>query len=145
MVLLKNKPGQLSACVDSNVYISAIAFGGKPLKVLERALNREFLLVTGDNILVEVRRNLLGKLSLDKERVDFFLSDVSVVSSVFVPSGTVNATANDGDNLVLEVALMGGADVLVTGDKKHLLPLKEFQGIVIEPPSAFLSRLDAIK
>jgi predicted nucleic acid-binding protein len=40
---------------------------------------------------------------------------------------------------------MGGADVLVTGDKKHLLPLKEFQGIVIEPPSAFLSRLDAMK
>jgi putative PIN family toxin of toxin-antitoxin system len=136
---------QLSACIDSNVYISAIAFGGKPLKVLERALNREFLLVTGDNILAEVRRNLLGKLDLEKERVELFLSDISTVSSVFVPSGSLNTTSNEGDNLVLEVALMGGADVLVTGDKKHLLPLGEFQGIVIEPPSAFLSRLDAIK
>ena len=56
---------------------------------------------------------------------------------------TINETANEGDNLVLEVALMGGADVLVTGDKKHLLPLKNFQGIIIEPPSVFLTRLDA--
>ncbi len=142
---LRNRPGQLSAGIDSNVYISAIAFGGKPLKVLERALNREFLLITGDNILAEVRHNLLGKLDLEKDRVDWLLSDISTVSSVFVPGGSINATTNVGDNLVLEVAMMGGADVLVTGDKKHLLPLKEFQGITIEPPSAFLSRLDAIK
>jgi len=45
---LKNKSsGQLSACVDANVYISAIAFGGKPLKIIERALSREFLLISG--------------------------------------------------------------------------------------------------
>lgn len=131
--------------MDANVYISAVAFGGKPLKVIERALSREFLLISGANILREVRRNLLGKLGLEKPRVDWFLDDISAVSSVFVPSGTVNETANEGDNLVLEVALMGGADVLVTGDKKHLLPLENFQGVVIEPPSAFLARLDAAR
>ncbi len=146
MARLKNRPGgQLSACVDANVYISAIAFGGKPLKVIERALSREFLLISGANILHEVRRNLLGKLDLEKARVDRFLDDISAVSSVFVPGGMIHATANEGDNLVLEVALMGGADVLVTGDKKHLLPLGNFQGIVIEPPSAFLARLDAAR
>ena len=142
---MKNRPSQLSACIDANVYISAIAFGGKLLRVMERALSREFLLISGTNILHEVRRNLLGKLALEKARVDRFLDDVSAVSSVFVPSGSINATANEGDNLVLEVALMGGADILVTGDKKHLLPLGTFQGITIEPPSAFLARLDATK
>jgi putative PIN family toxin of toxin-antitoxin system len=144
VVLLKTK-SQISACIDANVFISAIAFGGKPLKVFERALNRDFLLITGGNILNEVRRNLIGKLGLKKERVDQFLADVSLVSSVFAPSGAIDVTVNEGDNLVLEVALMGGADVLVTGDKKHLLPLKIYQGIVIEPPSAFLARLDAAK
>jgi len=53
---------EITACLDSNVYISGIAFGGKPLKILERALGRDFFLVTGPNILQEVRRNLLGKL-----------------------------------------------------------------------------------
>jgi putative PIN family toxin of toxin-antitoxin system len=131
---LKNRGDKLSACIDANVYISAIAFGGKPLRVVERALSREFLLVTGANILHEVRRNLLGKLELDRNRVEWFLADISEVSSVFVPGGSINVTKNAGDNLALEVALMAGADVLVTGDKKHLLPLKTFEGIVIEPP-----------
>lgn len=143
---MKNRSGgQLSACVDANVYVSAIAFGGKPLKVIGRALSREFLLIGGTNILQEIRRNLLGKLDLEKTRVDRFLDDISAISSVFVLSGTIQATANEGDNLVLEVALIGGADILVTGDKKHLLPLGNFQGVVIEPPSAFLERLDAVR
>lgn len=146
MGLLKSSPDtQLSACIDSNIYISAVAFGGKPLKIIERALNREFLLICGANILQEVRKNLLGKLDLEKNRIDRFLDDISAISSVFVPSGTINETTNQGDNLVLEVALMGGADVLVTGDKKHLLPLSSFQGIIIESPSAFLTRLDATR
>ena len=133
---------KITACIDANVYISGIAFGGKPLKVLERALNRDFLLVTGPNILAEVEKNLLGKLGLNKTRVERFLADIAEVSSVFVPRGDVSYIEHTKDNLVLELALVGDCDVLVTGDKKHLLPLGNFRGILIEPPSAFLARLD---
>jgi putative PIN family toxin of toxin-antitoxin system len=131
----------ITACLDANVYISGIAFGGKPLKILELALNREFHLVTGPNILQEVRRNLLGKLGLQSKRVDQFLIDISEVSSSFVPSGEIEYIEHKADNLVLELALVGGCDILVTGDKKHLLPLGSFRGIQIEPPSKFLERL----
>lgn len=131
----------ITVCIDANIYISGIAFGGKPLKILELALNREFHLVTGPNILQEVRRNLLGKLELKPQRVDQFLSDISDVASVFVPQGEVQYIEHKADNLVLELALIGGCDVLVTGDKKHLLPLGSFRGIQIEPPSKFLDRL----
>lgn len=136
---------QITVCLDANIYISAIAFGGKPLKIVERALNREFFLVTSPHIFQEVRRNLLGKLGLDKSRVDQFLADISEISSVFVPTGKIRFIKHVGDNLVLELALTGGCDVLVTGDKKHLLPLKVLQGVVIEPPSVFLSRLDSLR
>lgn len=136
---------KITACLDANIYISAVAFGGKPLKILERALNREFLLVTGPNILQEVQRNLLGKLGLKKARVERLLWDISEVSSVFVPSGTPRFIDYSKDNLVIEVALMGGSNILVTGDKKHLLPLKSIEEMIIEPPSAFLQRLDLIK
>jgi putative PIN family toxin of toxin-antitoxin system len=140
---LKNR--QISACIDANVFISGVAFGGKPLKIIERALNREFLLITGTNILQEVQRNLLKKLEIQEDRVERFIADISEIASVFVPNGNLNITVNHGDNLVLEVAMMGGADVLVTGDKRHLLPLQTHEGIIIEPPSAFLSRLDRLK
>ena len=136
---------KLTACLDANVYISGIAFGGKPLEILERAFNRDFLLVTGPNILQEVRRNLLNKLQIRPSRIDLFIADISDNSSIFVPSGQITFIGHKADNLVLELALMSGCDVLVTGDKKHLLPLKKFQGIIIEPPSHFLRRLDAQK
>jgi predicted nucleic acid-binding protein len=43
--------------------------------------------------------------------------------------------------MVLECALAGEADYLVTGDKKHLLPLRQFRGIRIISPAEFLKRL----
>lgn len=134
------KTETFSVCIDANVYISGIAFGGNPLKVLQRALNRDFFLITSPQILEEVQRNLLGKLELPKERVERFLDDIATVSSIFVPMGKIKLIQHHGDSLVLETAIMGGATLLVTGDRKHLLPLGTFQGITIEPPSKFLAR-----
>ena len=136
---------KLTVCLDANVYISGIAFGGKPLKILQRALDREFHLVTGPNILEEVERNLLTKLGLKRSRIEQFLVDIANVSSVFVPSGDVIYIKHAKDNLVLELAIVGVCDILVTGDKKHLLPLGNFRGVIIESPSAFLSRLESVK
>ena len=99
----------------------------------------------GPNIVAEVRRNLVGKLGLKKERVDAVLNDVMEVSSVYVPAGNLHVVESEGDNLVLELAEIGGCDVLVTGDRRHLLPLSSFRNIVIEPPSKFVIRLDALK
>ncbi|MGK5083179.1 hypothetical protein WDW37_07715 [Bdellovibrionota bacterium FG-1] len=74
---------KLTVCLDANSYISGIGFGGKPLQILERALNRDFVTVTSPQILDEVRRNLLGKLARNKKRVDRFLEDMTEVSSFF--------------------------------------------------------------
>ena len=134
----------LSACIDANVYISAIAFGGKPAKVIELALLRKFDLVVSGQILHEVRRNLINKLDFSESEVNRLLRDIIDISSVYEPKGLVSYIAHVQDNLVLETALLGGVDVLVTGDKKDLLPLKTFKGIVIEPPSAFLIRLESL-
>jgi uncharacterized protein len=140
---LSRKP-YLAACLDSNVFISGIAFRGTPLRLIERALRRDFHLITSVIILEEVRRNLLGKLEVDPVFVDPLLEDLLAVSSAFVPAGKYRYIDHEADNLILEVALMGGADVLVTGDRRHLLPLNPFMGLKIEPPSKFLARLDSL-
>ena len=41
----------ISACIDTNVYISAFAFGGKPAKIIELALLKKFNLVVSTHIL----------------------------------------------------------------------------------------------
>lgn len=133
----------LTVCLDSNVIISGIAFSGKPQKVLQKALARNFNLVLGPTILEEVRRNLVGKLGVSKKMVDAFFADLLKISSLYVPGHVPQITANKGDNIVLEVCRMGQCDVLVTGDKKDLLPLSSYRGTIIEPPSKFLERLEA--
>jgi hypothetical protein len=45
------------------------------------------------------------------------------------------------DEMILECGLAAEADFIVSGDKKHLLPLGEFQGIQIVSPADFLRRL----
>ena len=134
----------LSVCIDANVYISALAFGGKPSKIIEFALARKFHLVVSMAILNEVKKNLVKKLDFTDEEVDRFLQIILEVSSIYQPTGTFKFIEHKADNLVLETALMASADVLVTGDKKDLLPLKIFDGVVIEPPSAFLERLEKL-
>lgn len=130
----------ISACLDVNVIVSAIAFGGTPLKVLDRALRRDFYLILGPNIINTTQRILVKKLGLKTSQVERLMADLTAVASLFVPKGIIHPTQDEEDNLVLEVAMLGDCDVLVTGDKQHLLPLTSFRGVAIEPPSQFLMR-----
>jgi putative PIN family toxin of toxin-antitoxin system len=75
VALLKIK--MFKVCIDSNVYISALAFGGKPTKVIELALARKFILLTSLAIINEVKRNLIEKLELKERDVQVFLADLT--------------------------------------------------------------------
>jgi putative PIN family toxin of toxin-antitoxin system len=136
---LQNK--QLVACLDANVLVSALAFGGIPEKVLGLFWGRSFLCVTSPQILEETRRTLNRKLALDTARLNQFLFDFLEGSTVLTPTGSLAVTGYAPDDLVLETALLGSCDVLVTGDKRHLLPLNPYKGLIIEPPSSFIKRL----
>lgn len=132
-------------CLDANVIISAFAFGGIPSDLIDHLYDRDFSHVTGPHILQEVRRNLIFKMKEGEETVDRFLMRLERISTMIVPSGKFKAIQHEADNIVLEIAVRGGCNVLVTGDKRHLLPLNPFQGLIIEPPAQFLRRLRSIK
>ena len=56
---------------------------------------------------------------------------------------TITNTLNSGitdpdDNMILECAVVGSATHIVTGDKRHLLPLGIYQGISIISAADFL-------
>lgn len=55
-------------------------------------------------------------------------------------AGKLNVVAADpDDNKVLECAAVAGATHLVTGDRRHLLPLGSFQGAKVVSVSEFLA------
>ena len=63
---------------------------------------------------------------------------------VFPVDRATGATPDPGDEMVLECALAAEADYIVSGDKKHLLSLREFRGIQIVSPADFLRLLSSI-
>ena len=49
---------------------------------------------------------------------------------------------NEADNRILECAVASSADYLVTGDRRHLLPLREHEGATIVNAPQFLSSIE---
>jgi putative PIN family toxin of toxin-antitoxin system len=139
---LPDKESRLSACLDANVLISAIEFGGKPDLIVQALLKRRFAHVTCPALLEETRRNLTDKIGLKSTDVRAILASISEVSTILEPPGSLKITGHAQDDLVLETAVLGGCDFLVTGDKQHLLPLGTYQNIVIEPPASVVKRLE---
>jgi putative PIN family toxin of toxin-antitoxin system len=57
-------------------------------------------------------------------------------SKVVLPKVRLAVIADDPDNRILECSLEGQADYIISGDK-HLLNLKNYQGITIVTPGDF--------
>jgi len=96
-------------------------------------------------ILGEVDRVLSEKFGWEKDRAERAVAQIRrVAGEVHEPSETVNEIEDDPtDNRILECALAAAAELLVTGDKKHLLPLGSFQGISIVGLEGFLASVPA--
>ena len=77
----------------------------------------------------------------DRPRVPWAEAMAESAGLVFPVERTRGAITDPDDDMVLECALAAEADFIVSGDKRHLLPLKKFRGIPILSPAAFLSRL----
>jgi len=133
----------LKACIDTNVWLSGIIFpGGPPAEVVQLALKKKFQVVTSNFILEEIERNLLGKFHVTKRKANHLIYRIAQVSDIYNPTGAVKAIAHQNpDNMVLETAHLGRARYLVTGDRKHLLPLKSFRMVRIIEAGHFLTLL----
>lgn len=80
-----------------------------------------------------------SKYGTDEERAEFVERMRDIMDFVLVTT-EVQASIDPKDNIFLALAVDGGADCIVSGDKKHLLVLDPFRGIPILSPSAFLER-----
>jgi uncharacterized protein len=105
-------------------------------------MNRKFQIVTSTFILDELERNLVNKFSVLPKNARSLRFRISQIADVYEPKGTVHIIKDHrADNLVLETAWIGRARYLVTGDKKHLLPVRLFRHVKIVEPTVFLAAL----
>jgi putative PIN family toxin of toxin-antitoxin system len=124
---------------DTNVYISALNFGGTADEVLALARTQAILLFVSPSILQEVEGVLLSKFQWSAARTRQAIAGIREFAQVVQPKESVHVIKDDEpDNRVLECALEAQADVLITGDR-HLRQLRIFRNIRILSPGDFLA------
>jgi putative PIN family toxin of toxin-antitoxin system len=110
--------------------ISALLFGGPSEQIFLAGLRGEILLLTSIPLLKELEIVLDRKFKLNIQLLKDIIEEIKEVVEVVEVSSHINAISYpDDDNRVLECAVDGKAEFIVTGDTKHILPLKEFRGV----------------
>lgn len=128
--------------LDSNIYISAIIFGGKPEEIFFLAKEEEIELYASAVILAEVATKLSDKFYWRSADVADFVREIGDVGKIIKHSRQLTVIeADESDNLILECAVESKADFIVSGDRRHLLPLEDYMGIKIVTPAQFLKRI----
>jgi putative PIN family toxin of toxin-antitoxin system len=137
------KPGgQLRVVLDTNVYFSAFnSTRGVPFELWRRAARGEYILLISPAIIRELARVLREDLKWPQPDIIAQLKLVVRVARLIEPKLTLEVVVADpDDDRILECAVAGNADLVVSGDR-HLTRLKAFQGIGIVLPVDFLRTL----
>ena len=94
-------------------------------------------------ILYEVAGVLVRKFGWSEERTSEAIRVLRISATVVEPAMRLQVVEGDhADNRILECAVAVGADFLVTGDRRHLLPMGSYQGTRILNAPRFLSELE---
>lgn len=128
--------------LDTNVIISGLNFPGREREVLDLARSGVYELYLSPFILKEVSDVLLRKFDWNSPNVDEAIRLLAGWAIIIDPRTRVSCVKRiEADNRILECALESKADYLVTGDRRDLLPLKEFHKTKIVTSAQFLSIL----
>jgi len=128
--------------LDTNIFISGFRSGGKPKIVLDMAFAGLYTLVASEEILAEVEGVLSAKFGWPRPTVASTLKRVLSKALLVRPTFRVAECIDPDDNMILEAALAGSANFILSGDK-HLLRMKTFRGIEILTVGDFLLRTGA--
>ena len=131
--------------LDTNVIVSGLNFPGNERLVLELAVRGRYKLYLSSFILEEAAGVLGRKFGWDEERSSEALRTLSNAATVIYPRLLPEVVGGGhADNRILECAVEASADFLVTGDRRHLLPLGAHEGVRILNAPRFLSALEGL-
>jgi putative PIN family toxin of toxin-antitoxin system len=116
-----NKVVSPKVVFDTNIYISAIVFGGNPRVCLEMARAGEIRLFTSKVLLLELAKKLRSKFNYSETEIKEIIVGISKFAKIVEPREKK-------------------ADFIISGDKRHILPLKKFEGTKIISAADFIKQ-----
>jgi putative PIN family toxin of toxin-antitoxin system len=133
----------VKAVFDTNILISArLSHLGNPFWCLALAKLGHVQSVTCQPILDEFKEKLIEKFEFVPDAARKDVEEIAELSTLVTVSGMLRAVPDDpDDDVVIECAVAGGAEFVVSGDR-HLLALRAYQNIEILSATEFLARLE---
>ncbi len=130
--------------LDTNVLVSAIISNGKSRELLKKGITNQYSIVTSDLILKELIAVLRRpKFENSEDEIQRAILALIRTADVVNVKTKIKAVKEDSkDDMVIETAIDGCADTIVTGDN-HLLSLKTFRGIKITTVEKMLVSLNS--
>lgn len=116
---------------DTHIFISAFVIPGSLAeKAILKMIEGEDSLLISKDIIHEVLSVLSLKFGRDREALSHVAVTLSGLAELVKLGGRVKIFMDEPDNRILECAIYGGADLLVTGDKE-ILQQREYKGVKI--------------
>lgn len=128
---------------DTNVVISACFWRGAPYECLTGWAAGRFTADVSIPLLAEYEETFEELLVDygDRPHINWVALLRTGAGLVFPSERATGATRDPFDEMVLECAVASKADAIISGDKKHLLPLGHYLGIPILDAARFLKKL----
>ncbi len=140
----------LRLVLDTNVVIAGLLWNGPPRRLIALAIDGELVELYSSPVLLDELAHTLG-YSKFAARIESFgtsiaalVAQYAAVVSLIVPTSVLRVVAGDADDdHVIAAAVAARAELIVTGDRKHLLPIGSHRGIAIVTARDVVERLDA--
>ena len=130
---------KLRAVLDTNIFISGLNFAGKPGEILDLFIKGEIEVIVSPFILFELESILRDKFGWDDNHISRVLNLIRSKAIEVQPKHKLSIIKGKAaDNRILECGVNGKVDYIISGDKRHILPIKEYSGIKIITPDEFL-------
>lgn len=119
---------------DTNVYIAAVLRGGFAEDIIALADKKAVTVLTSKEILNELENKLLVKFEFTQEQVNVIIKRINKLSTNIEITVKITLINRDpDDNKILECAISGEADLIVSADQ-DLIQLKSYKDIPIIHP-----------
>lgn len=129
--------------LDTNILISGLLHNGKPRRLLELAIEGRMEIVSSAEMIDELAAVLSReKFGLSKEEQAIMVDFIIRLSRITALRSRFKVVKQDpDDDIVINTALDGNAQYIVSGDKK-ILGLKQFGNIRMLTASEMIGLID---
>jgi putative PIN family toxin of toxin-antitoxin system len=127
---------------DTNILFSAVGWLGAPHRCVQIARRGDCESISCREILDDLREKLVKKQKMALQKAEQTVGEIETFSQLVQVRGDIKfVDADPDDDVILDCAISGSAEIIVSGDH-HLLDLKEFRGVAIIDANSFLKLVE---